>query len=65
VPTGCLRTRERLSEQVSVATANRGRKRTSTDGLSEARCAAALAIQASTWLRDEEANANASKTRRG
>jgi len=41
---------------VTIATANGGRQRTSTDGLSQARHAAALADLASTWLRDEKAD---------
>jgi len=42
---------------VTIATASDGRRRTSTDDLSQARRAAALAVPASTWLRDEEARA--------
>ena len=52
--------RERPSDKVSVtiATDNGGCQRTFTDGLSQARQAAALAVRACTWLRDEEANAS-------
>jgi len=41
---------------VTIATATGGRQRTSTDGLSQAARAAALAVHASSWLRDEEAS---------
>ena len=40
---------------MTIATANRGRPRTSTDSLSQAKHAAALAARACTWPRDEEA----------
>jgi hypothetical protein len=40
---------------VTIATDSSGRLRTPTDGLSQARDAAALAVRVCTWLRDEEA----------
>jgi hypothetical protein len=40
---------------VTIATANGGHQRTSTDGLSQATRAAALAFAIGTWVRDEEA----------
>lgn len=40
---------------MTIATDSGGRQRTPTDGLSQARHAAALAVGACTWLRDEEA----------
>ena len=48
-------TSERVNEWVTIATDSGGRQRTLTDGLSQLRRAAALAVPASTWLRDEEA----------
>jgi hypothetical protein len=42
---------------VTIATDSGGRQRTLTDGPSLARHAAALAVDACTWVRDEEANA--------
>jgi len=40
---------------MTIATANGGRQRTSTDSLSQATRTAALAVPAGTWVRDEEA----------
>lgn len=40
---------------MTIATDSGGRQRTPTDGLSQARDAAALAVRVCTWLRDEEA----------
>ena len=43
-------------EQVTIATDSGGRQRTSPDGASQVRYAAALAVRTATWLRDEEAD---------
>jgi hypothetical protein len=43
---------------MTIATANSGRQRTPTDGLSQATRATTLVIRTVTWLRDEEANAS-------
>jgi hypothetical protein len=40
---------------MTIAAANGGRQRTSTDGLPQATRAAALVSRVATWLRDEEA----------
>ena len=45
----------RVTKSVTIATDSSGRQRIPTDGLSQARDAAALAIRVCTWLRDEEA----------
>jgi len=48
----------RVTKSVTIAAANGGRQRTSTDGLSQATHAAALVTRAASWLRDEEADAS-------
>jgi hypothetical protein len=50
-----LTTRERPSNQVTIATDSGGRQRTLTDGQSQLGQTALLTVPASTWLRDEEA----------
>jgi hypothetical protein len=49
---------ERVTNRVTIAIASSERQRTPADGRSQVRHAAALAVRAAIWLRDEEANAS-------